>query len=63
MKFLPQTFNDFLALIFIFGIIVLWIVQGLGKINLSPEVTGALIVTWSLIVQYYFRKKSGEISK
>ncbi len=59
MKFIPQTFNDFLALIFIFGIIILWIIQGTGHLSLPDTVTGALIATWTLIVQYYFRKKSG----
>jgi len=29
-------------------------------IALPSEVTGALIVTWTLMVQYYFRKRTGE---
>ena len=60
MKFIPQTFNDFLALIFIFGIIIIWIIQGLGKLTLPEAVTGALIVTWTLIVQFYFRRAKPE---
>jgi hypothetical protein len=51
-----KTFNDRLALLLLVVIPVIWIVQGLGKLTLSPEVTGALIVTWTLIIQYYFRK-------
>jgi hypothetical protein len=58
-KFAPQNFNDFFALLLIFGIIALWILQGFEVVNLPAEVTGALIVTWTLIVQYYFRKKEG----
>jgi hypothetical protein len=55
-KFLPQNFNDFLCLILIFGIVTLWILQGCQKVTLEPQVTGALIVTWTLVVQFYFRK-------
>jgi hypothetical protein len=58
-KFAPQNFNDFFALLLIFGIIALWILQGFEVVSLPAEVTGALIVTWTLIVQYYFRKKEG----
>jgi len=50
------TFNDRLALVLLVLIPVLWVVQALGKVALPAEVTGALIVTWTLIVQYYFRK-------
>jgi uncharacterized membrane protein YqiK len=59
-RFQPQTFNDMLALVLIFGIIVLWILQGRCLLTLAPEVTGALIVTWTLVVQYYFRKAKTE---
>jgi hypothetical protein len=59
-KFLPANFNDFLAVILIVGIIILWIAQACTKLALPAEVTGALIVTWTLIVQYYFRKKQEE---
>jgi len=57
MKFIPQSFNDFLCLILILLIVMLWILSGSGKLELSAEVIGALIVTWTLLVQYYFRKK------
>ena len=59
-RFIPQTFNDFLALILIFGIIALWVLQGCGRLTLLPEVTGALIVTWTLIIQFYFRRAKKE---
>ena len=58
-KFIPQTFNDFLALVLIFGILGVWIFQGCGKLNMPTEVTGGLLVTWTLIIQFYFRKKEG----
>jgi hypothetical protein len=32
-------------------------------LDLSAEVTGALIVTWTSLVQYYFRKKQSESTK
>jgi hypothetical protein len=55
---LPQTFNDSLCLVLITLIAVIWILAGLHILELSAEVTGALIVTWTLLIQYYFRKKS-----
>ena len=51
-----KTFNDRLALFVLIIIPVLWILQGYGTVTLAPEVTGALIVTWTLVVQYYFRR-------
>ncbi|HLC29217.1 MAG TPA: hypothetical protein VJM51_00355 [Dehalococcoidia bacterium] len=51
-----RTFNDRLALLLLVVIPALWIVDARGWIKLSPEVTGALIMTWGLIVQFYFRK-------
>jgi hypothetical protein len=59
-KFLPQNFNDFLCLVLILLIVALWILQACNKVTLPSEVTGALIVTWSLLVQYYFRKSKTE---
>lgn len=59
-RFIPQNFNDLLALGAIIIIPVLWILQGKGFISMQPEVTGALIVTWSLIFQFYFRKAPSE---
>jgi hypothetical protein len=55
-----KTFNDFLALLLIFLIIGLWILQGKGIITAMPEVSGATIATFTLIVQFYFRKAPGE---
>jgi hypothetical protein len=56
-KLVPQNFNDTLCLVLITVIVALWILLGLKILELSAEVTGALIVTWTLLVQYYFRKK------
>jgi hypothetical protein len=56
-----KTFNDRLALILLLLVIPgLWVAQGLNKIELPETVVGALIVTWTLIVQFYWRKKEGE---
>jgi hypothetical protein len=57
-KFLPSCFNDFLCLVLIGLIAAMWILMGLKVLDLSAEVTGALIVTWTLLIQYYFRKKN-----
>jgi len=62
-KFLPQNFNDFLCLVLIAAIVSLWILQGINKLELPSEVTGALIVTWSLLVQFYYRKSKGDNTK
>lgn len=48
-KFLPQSFNDLLCLILILLIAGLWILMGLQLLELPAEVTGALIVTWTLL--------------
>lgn len=52
MKFAPQNWNDILALFVLALIPALWVLQ----INLGGEVNGALIATWTLVIQYYFRK-------
>jgi hypothetical protein len=59
-KFMPQSFNDFLCLVLIALIVTLWILTGTQTLELPAEVTGVLIVTWTLLVQYYFRKKQNE---
>ncbi len=51
-----KNFNDFLALILVLAIIALWVLQGTGTIQAMPEVSGATIATFTLVVQYYFRK-------
>lgn len=49
--------NSALALLLLVIVIPgLWIAQGLGKLNMPGEVSGALIAAFTLIVQYYFRK-------
>src|SRR4030043_499371 len=58
-KFIPQNFNDLLCLILVGGIITLWILQGFNTVCLPSEVVGALIATWTLVVQFYFRKTPG----
>jgi len=62
-RFAPQSFNDFLCLVLIVLIVTLWILTGIKILELSAEVTGALIVTWTLLVQYYFRKKQNDSTK
>ena len=59
----PQNFNDLLALILIFIIPTLWALQGAEALTFPPEVNGGLLVTWSLIIQYYFRKSPPGMEK
>ncbi|BAS31220.1 hypothetical protein [Dehalococcoides mccartyi] len=50
-----KFFNDRLALFLIILIPALWIVN--SWLMLPSEVLGATIVSWTLVLQYYFRKK------
>jgi hypothetical protein len=61
-KFAPQNFNDFLCLFVLGAIITMWILDGFSelKFDLNPEVLTASIVFFTLIGQYYFRKKISE---
>jgi hypothetical protein len=59
-KLAPQNFNDLLALLLIFILPILWLLHGMKTITLPNEVVGALIVTWTLIIQFYFRKAKTE---
>ena len=60
-RFLPQNFNDFLALALIILVAAMWVVDARSDaMSLPAEVNGGLLVTWTLIVQYYFRKAKEE---
>jgi hypothetical protein len=61
VKFIPQTFNDFLAVLIMVVIFPgLWIIQGLGIVNIPEGVIGATIALETLIGQFYFRKAKDE---
>ena len=51
-----KQFNNLLALVLVVLIVILWLLQGLKVIQALPEVSGATIATFTLVVQYYFRK-------
>jgi len=56
-----EKFNDLFALILVIGIMLIWALQASHVIGPLPaEVNGALIATFTLIVQYYFRKRPPE---
>lgn len=52
----PNSWNDVLALLLLVIIPALWVLDRLLVFELSGEIIGALIATWTLIVQFYFRK-------
>lgn len=53
-----MNFRNILALLaFILMIPALWVLQGLAVVSLPEAVIGASIVMWTLIGQFYFRKK------
>lgn len=59
-KLIPQNFNDSLALVLVFGVIIMWVLTGLAIVILPDTVLGATIATWTLVVQFYFRKHLSE---
>ena len=50
-------FNDRLAVILTMTILSVWIAN--RWLQIPSEVNGALIVVFTLVAQFYFRKKSG----
>ena len=56
-----KNFRDILALILILLIPLLWVLSSL-VMPLSGEVLGASIAVWTLVAQFYFRKKESETS-
>ena len=56
-----KNFNNLLALLL--GVVIIpliWLLDGMGIIDVAGQVQGATIVVWTLIAQYYFRKKSSD---
>ena len=47
----PKRWNDWLALLVLVGVPVLWVYG-----HLSDTVTGATITGWTLVIQHYWRK-------
>ena len=53
-----MNFRNILALLAFVGVIpAMWILQGAGIINVPEIVIGGTIAMWTLIGQFYFRKK------
>jgi len=55
-----KNFNDSFALWLTGLIIMLWILNGAGYIELSGEVSGSLVPVFMAIAYFYFRKKADE---
>jgi hypothetical protein len=53
-----KTFNDRLALIVILLILCLWI--GNHWLQLPGEIIGVTIAAWTLVLQFYFRRKPAD---
>lgn len=52
-----ENFRDWLALVAGLAVFpAIWVLQGLGIINLAGEIVGATIAIETLIFQFYFRK-------
>lgn len=51
----PRIWNDWLALIILLGVPMLWVFGGL-----SETVTGATITGWTTVLFFYFRKAPPE---
>jgi len=54
---LIKNFRNLLALVLMVFIVAMWVIQGLGIISMPGEVVGASIAVWTLVAQFYFRKK------
>jgi hypothetical protein len=53
-----MKFNDVLAIILAAVVIpAIWIAQGYDMVEIPGEINGVLLSGWTLIIQYYFRKK------
>ena len=60
MKIIKDV-NDVIALVILILIIPgLWVAEGIAAITLDGAVLGATIMGWTLVLQYYFRKKASE---
>mgnify|MGYP001581961293 CR=1 FL=1 len=55
-----KTFNDFLALLLLIGLPIMWIVNSVFKLEMPGEVIGATLMAFTLVVQFYFRKQANE---
>jgi hypothetical protein len=59
-----KRINDLLALLTIIIILPgLWVLNGCGIIQLPGEIIGATIAAFTLILNFYFRKKPNESPK
>ena len=59
-NFIPQNFNDFLCLFILGFIFTLWLLDGIGTIELNAEILGASIAFFTIVGQFYFRKSKTE---
>jgi hypothetical protein len=54
-------FRDLLAALLVSSILLIWVGEGLGALDrMPPEVNGLLISAFTLVVQFYFRKRPAE---
>lgn len=51
---LPRIWNDWLALLLLVGLPLLWVFYRLPEI-----LEGGTLAGWTLVVQYYFRRSPG----
>ena len=56
----PLRFNEFLGLITLVGISVLWVLHGSNITVLPGEILGGTLAGWMLVLQFFFRKKETE---
>ena len=56
-RLLPRNWNDTLSLMLLLIIPLLWVYSGKGRMDIPDTVQGALIVTWTMVIQYYFRQR------
>ena len=55
-----KTWTDRLSLLVLLVIPTLWALQGRGILNMQGEIIGATIMGWTLVLQFYFRRREPE---
>lgn len=56
-------FRDIFAILLTMVTATMWGLTGAGIVDIPGEMLGALIATWTMVVQFYFRKKPDEPTK
>jgi apolipoprotein N-acyltransferase len=55
------NFRNLLAALVVSAILLIWVGEGMGVLSRMPgEVNGVLVAVFTLIIQFYFRKRPAD---